>query len=139
MTPQPPRTRPPRIVVVDDEDFCLEVFKLFICDYFKHPTLLLFSSTSEAWEELSRTDPDLLILDMPMLEPDLLPLLAERKVTYPILATSGYYQEEDDVRQRADPSLNLAFIKKPFLPTQFNRELLALLGPSDNPNRTVWK
>ncbi len=132
------KPRPPRIVVVDDESFCLGMFSLLIRGWFKDVTLLEFSNSSDAWQELSRTDPDLLILDMPLTGLEMLPLLSERKVKYPILATSGLYQESD-VRQQADPKLNVSFLMKPFSAEQFYRCLLTHLGPSDNPERKIEK
>jgi Response regulator containing a CheY-like receiver domain and an HTH DNA-binding domain len=130
--PQPYRTRPPRIVVVDDESGPLEMFALLIRDWFKDVTLLEFSNSSDAWQELSRTDPDLLILDMPLTGVDMLPLLAERKVKYPIFVTSGIYGEKE-MQQHAGPNLKVSCLFKPFTIEQFNRCLLTHVGPSDNP------
>jgi DNA-binding NtrC family response regulator len=137
-TDQPRRTRPPRIVVVDDDEGPRDAFELLIRRWFKDVSLLLFSNSSEAWQELLRTDPDLLILDMPLAEPELLPLLAERKVKYPILATSGFVQRKE-VRQRAGPNLNVTFLRKPFSVSEFYRQLLIHLGPGDNPERQILK
>ena len=132
------QTRPPRIVVVDNEDLCLEVFKPLIREWFKDVTLLLFSNSDEAWQDLEREDPDLLILDMVLSGPEMLPLLAEHKVKYPILLTSGSYTEER-MRQHADPNLSISVLSKPFSAEQVWRELLIHVGPSDNPERQIWK
>ncbi len=111
---EPPRESGPlRIVVVDDEPYCLEAFELIIRYWFKDVTLLLFSNSSEAWQELAREGPDLLILDMPLSGLEILPLLAEHKVKYPIVATSAFYSEKE-MRQHADPKLNVSFLWKPF-------------------------
>jgi len=126
----------PRIVVVEYESVILQVMETFIRDWFKDVTLLLFSNNSEAWQELSQADPDLLILQTPMDGPELLPLLAERKAKFPILVTSGYFREKE-LRQRAGPNLNISVLLKPFSPKQFFRELLVHVGPSDNPQRRV--
>jgi mannitol/fructose-specific phosphotransferase system IIA component (Ntr-type) len=128
----------PRIVVVDDESVVLHFIESFIRDWFKDVTLLLYSNSSEAWQELSLTAPDLLILNTPSGGPDLLPLLAERKVKFPILVTSGYFGEKE-VRQRIDPILNISVLLKPFLPEQLFQELLVHVGPSDNPQRRFSK
>ena len=136
-TAQPSKSCPRRIVVVDDENFCLEMFRLLIQDWFEEVTLLEFSNSGDAWRELSRTDPDFLILDMPLSGVEILPLLAERTVKYPILATSGLFGEKE-MQQQANPNLRVSCLVKPFSPEQFFRELLTYVGPSDNPQRKIW-
>ncbi len=126
----------PRIVVVEDESVIMQFMESFIRDWFKDVALLLFSNSSEAWQELSQADPDLLILQTPMEGQELLPLLAERKAKFPILVTSGYFGEKE-LRQRAGPNLNVSVLLKPFSPEQFYRELLVHVGPSDNPQRRI--
>lgn len=126
-TSQPPKTRPPRIVVVDDEPLCLESFELIIRYWFKDATLLLFLNSDEGWRELTREDPDLLILDMPLSGLEILPLLAEQKAKYPIVLTSAFYGEEE-MRQRGDPNLNISVLWKPFDVATFRNLVAASLN-----------
>jgi DNA-binding NtrC family response regulator len=128
-------TSSPRIVVVDDEDCLLEMVGVLIRDWRKDITLLAFRDGATAWQELVRADPDLLITDMVrpgMAGRDMLPLLAKKKVKYPILVHSGYVTETE-VRQWAGPDLKVTFLKKPWRAEEFRRQLLNHLGPSDNP------
>jgi DNA-binding NtrC family response regulator len=115
-------TRSPRIVVVDDEDGCLEMFKRLIRDRFKDVTLLLFSNSNEAWQELARTDPDLLITrdKMPNLTgEDIVRRLMDRKITYPIIVDGGWPPTEQWVRELANRGLNVSFLLSPFAVEKF--------------------
>ena len=95
----PPRSqRPLRIVSVDDEEVRLELVEMTISGCFKGVTVQSFQDAEEAWQELSRTDPDLLITDdiMGNLNGDeIVGRLADRKVTYPIIVINGYGPERD--------------------------------------------
>ncbi len=119
----------PRIVVVDDEPVILEIIENLIRSWFEDAAVLLFQDGQAAWGELLRTDPDLLITDLKRSgEMDgwrMIPLLAERKVKYPIVLVSGYTKGKDlrslipsdsvqDLLQRVRPSLKVSFLAKPF-------------------------
>ena len=97
--PKPPgAARPLRIVSVDDEGFRLEIVARTIASYFKGVTLVSFHDAEEAWQELLRSDPDLLITDdmMGKLNGDeLVGRLADRKVAYPIIVINAYGPERD--------------------------------------------
>jgi predicted ATP-grasp superfamily ATP-dependent carboligase len=56
----PRKSRPLRIVQVNDETCVNEVFDIFIRDRFQDATVLSFGNPVAALEELSQTDPDLL-------------------------------------------------------------------------------
>jgi DNA-binding NtrC family response regulator len=119
--------RKPRIIAVDDEkDWLLDTFiEPLIRKWFKEVTFLSFSEGEKAWQELLCEDPDFLITDMVrrgMSGYEMLPLLAERKVKYPILVMSGYV-EEKLVRHHAGQDLNILFLKKPFTSEQLHSEL----------------
>jgi CheY-like chemotaxis protein len=58
------KTRPVRIVVVDDEEFNLDLVETLVRGWNKEVTLLKFRNRDEAWQELLNGDPDLLITDM---------------------------------------------------------------------------
>lgn len=132
------KTRPPRIVIVDDADGTRGIYKLLLKNWFKEAILQEFENGDDAWKELSQIDPDLLITRMPTSGRFLLPLLAERMVKYPILVTSAFFSEEE-VRERADPNLKISFLPLPFTAQQFYQELLIHFGPSDNPQAQVLK
>lgn len=138
----------PRIVVVDDEDWMLNLIEACIHSWSEHVTLLMFQNRNDAWQELLRADPNLLITDMNndnvpgrtqsfgMSGWHMLPLLAERKVKYPILVVSGSFSMsgvESKARQCAGPDLNVSYLPKPFTMERFNLELSKLLGSVDNP------
>jgi DNA-binding NarL/FixJ family response regulator len=102
---QPRKAAPARIVLVDDEDCYTEVVEMAIHQRFKNVIVHTFHNRDEAWQALLRSDPDLLITDMnndnvpaQLRRPymgmsgwKMLPLLAERKVKYPILVVSGSF------------------------------------------------
>lgn len=120
----------PRIVLVDDEEWLREMFELAIRNCFKDAVVVSFADGEQAWQELSHTAPDLLITDMnrPGLNGwKMLPLLATKKVNFPILVASGY-ATENAVRQCAGSGLNFSFRRKPFSVGDFQQELLKHLA-----------
>jgi CheY-like chemotaxis protein len=133
--------RLPRIVHVDDEAWFGELAEEIIRSTFQEITLLRFQNSGLAYQELLKCEPDLLITDLNngylpgtgQVSPDgwqMLPLLAQRKVTYPILVVSGGFLMsgmESRARKLAGPDLNISFITKPFPIEFFKSELLRLL------------
>jgi FixJ family two-component response regulator len=119
---KPHRTRPPRIVMLDDEGTMLEFFASLVRALVKEATILTFTDAEKALRELMREAPDLFITDVYHPEPDgyeLLRLLAEKKVKYPMIVLSGHAQEKD-VQSCAGPNLNVTFLSKPFPAKAFN-------------------
>jgi len=136
--------RPPKIVVVDDEETALILYATIVRRCFKNVILRTFQNRDEAWQELLRADPDLLITDMNndnvpgrtqifgMSGWKMLLLLAERRVKYPILVISGSFSMEgieSKARQFAGPDLNVSFLTKPFASEVLTHELIKHLGP----------
>ena len=126
----------PRIVLVDDEDY----------------TLVKFLNCDEAWQELLREQPDLLITDMlstnvprrteyfGMSGEELLQRLAERRVGYPILVVSGSFSIsgwEAYAKQFARPHLNVSFLTKPYPMDLFQLAVRKCLGSGGNFRREV--
>lgn len=117
--PQPHRTRPPRIVVVCENAGPLESISLVIERYVKDAAIVTFDDSEKAWQELSQTDPDLLITDYLMSRlngKEILQRLLDRKAIYPIIVVSGF--ENTDlllwVRECASRGLNVTFLNLPF-------------------------
>ncbi|MEJ1973539.1 MAG: response regulator [Lacunisphaera sp.] len=142
------KTRPLRIVHVDDEDFMFNIVSKFVREKYQDVIIATFQNGDKAWEDLSREDPDLLITDLlntnipgrtqqiarsefGMSGYELLPLLAKKKVNYPILVLSGSLSKdgyEGRARGYAGPNLNISFLKKPCTSEQLLAELSRLLG-----------
>src|SRR2546422_6794494 len=136
------KKKPPRIVIVDDEEHALMIIATMVRTCFKDVILQTFQNRDEAWQELMRADPDLLITDMNndnvpgrtqyfgMSGWKMLPMLAERKVKYPILVVSGSFSisgVQIEARQYAGPHLNVTFLRKPFTPSSLQVALEAAL------------
>ena len=79
--------------------------------------ILEFGDALDAWQELSRTAPDLFITDISHIGiscKEMLTRLAERKVKYPIMVVSATLDlYEEDVRRGWGPGLNVSFLEKP--------------------------
>lgn len=104
-----------RIIILDDEPMLLELYELMIRGFCKEVTLLKFRDPTPALRELLREEPDLFITDMNhggLEGREMLPLLARKKVRFPILVTSGTTDEET-VKQCAGPELNVFYMWKP--------------------------
>ena len=147
------KARPLRIVHVDDENLLLEMVSKLVRAKFKDVVIDTFQNGDKAWEDLSRADPDLLITDLlnnnipgrtqrlarsqfGMSGYELLPLLAQRNVDYPILVLSGSLSRDGyqvNARTVAGPYLRISFLKKPFTPEQLLAMLVNLLGRSATP------
>jgi len=137
-------TRPFYIVHADDEARLLGMVGMVIRTKFKNVTVRRFQNGDEAWEELLRADPDLLITDLLNSNVpgrtqsfgrsgyELLSLLTKRKAKYPILVLSGSLTKEgyeSKVRQLAGSDLNISFLKKPFTTEQLYAELSKHIKP----------
>ena len=123
---------PVRIVHVDDEDFILKMVEVLIRTRFDNVAIQSFHDSNEAWQELSHTDPDILITDdkMPGLTgEDLVRRLGERKAQYPIIVTSGWPPTEGWVRRHGDMNLNISLLRCPFTSEQLYKQLYRHLPP----------
>lgn len=125
----------------------LELVEALVRDWCKDVMLLKFQNRDDAWQELLRTDPDLLITDVHngnvpgrteyfgISGFEMLTRLAKRKVKYPVLVVSGSFSvrgNEALAKKSAGPHLNVAYLTKPFAPELFFRALRNLIGPGDN-------
>ncbi len=110
------QSRPLRIVQVNDEPYVLEALGLMIRHCFPEATVLSFNSAIQALEELSQTNPDLVITDdaMPRMRgSELCQRLLDRKVTYPIIVDSPWAPTAQWVRELSDQGLNVFFLPVP--------------------------
>ena len=116
------KTRPLRIVSVDDDEYRLEMVETnMIPRCFKGATVQSFLDAEEAWQELSRTDPDLLITDddkiMGKLNGDeIVRRLADREVTYPIVVISALVGPETEqwVSDCVQRGVDVTLLRAPF-------------------------
>ena len=142
----------PRIVWVDDDAEFVQMVESVICNEF---TVLKFQNGEQAWRELQQQDPDILVTDI--LRPNdamdgwvMIPLLAEKKVTYPIVVVSAYREFSAEFEneifkadaakfrsflQQARRTLNIRALAKPFE----NEELLKLLNACLETGKTPRK
>ncbi len=133
----------PRIVLVDDEDFIHELVDAALREVLTNYSLVKFLNRDEAWEELLREPPNLLITDMlstnvpgrteqfGMSGGELLQRLAERRVTFPILVVSGSFSIsgwEAYAKRCARPHLNVSFLTKPYTMDLFRLAVRKCLG-----------
>ena len=128
--------RKPRIILVDDEKHMLQLFELYIREWFKEVDLVLFQNGDTAWEELNRQAPDLLITDWyhPGLDGgEMVRKLAQTQSRIPVLMISACDWEY--VREFADSGIKVVFLQKPFSSEQLWRALNELIGPCDFPVR----
>jgi DNA-binding response OmpR family regulator len=56
------RATPLKIILVDDEDWFLEIVEKAILDKVEGVTVQTFQDSNKAWQELLRTIPDILIV-----------------------------------------------------------------------------
>ncbi len=132
-----------RIVLIEDEPCVADLVQLLIRRQLSNVAVLQFEDRGTAWQALLRADPDLLVMDMNsagMTGWELLRLLAEREVKYPILVESGSFLMpgmESRARQCAGPKLNVTFLTKPYTADFFQQVLAGLLSPSSKFGRRL--
>lgn len=131
-----PRPKKLRIVLLDDEWHMLKLLEMYIREWFNEVELVQFRSGDPAWDELSRSEPDLFITDWrhPGLDGgELVRKLGEKKSKVPVLMISA--SDTDCVRELAESGVKVAYLQKPFGIRQFWQTLNELIGPCDNPPR----
>jgi DNA-binding response OmpR family regulator len=124
------------MVIIDDEDWLLEMMELAIRSEYKNIDLRTFQDSKKAWEELAQRDPDILITGANMGElsgEEIVRRLIEQKVVYPILVMSGWAPAEKWVKSFANKKSNIRFLQKPFKIERLHAEISNLLGRDDKP------
>jgi CheY-like chemotaxis protein len=99
----------PRIILVDDDSSCLDLLEDIIRKNFSDAIVLKFVEGEQAWLELLKTPPDFLITDLErpgkMNGWEMLPLLAERNIKFPIMLLTGSTKGEE-LNQKVTLALN---------------------------------
>jgi DNA-binding response OmpR family regulator len=122
------------MVIIDDEEWLLEMMELTIRNKYKNIDLRTFQDSKKAWQELAQRDPDLLITGANNGElsgEEIVRRLIEQKVAYPILVMSGWSPAEKWVKSFANKKPNISFLPKPFTTEQLHAEISKLLGRDD--------
>ena len=128
------RLQPPRIVLLDDERHMLQLYELYLRDWFHEPELVGFRNGDAAWLELEHAAADLLITDWrhPGLDAgDLVRKLAAARMKVPVLIISAC--DADCVRELGGLGFKVAFLQKPFGYKQLWKAVNELAGPCDFP------
>ncbi len=121
-------------MLLENEQALSQLFELCLQEWFEKIELVKFANGEEAWRELSRTQPDLLILDWAhpgMTGDEILKQLALNQARFPILLTSEFFEEH--LQLFSGYGLKLGFLPKPFGIREFWAALDQLVGPSDHP------
>ena len=117
---------PLSILHINDEEVLLQLVKAIIGAKFNNVTIQSFQDSNEAWQELSRADPYLLITDDIMPGPtgeDLVRWLVQRHVQYPIAVTSGWPPTEQWVRNYTETNPKITFLRCPFTADELCKQL----------------
>jgi DNA-binding response OmpR family regulator len=128
------------MVLIDDEEWLIEMMELAIRGEFKNVDLRAFQDSKKAWQELAQRDPDILITGANMGElsgEEIVRRLIEQKVAYPILVMSGWSPAEKWVKSFANKKPNISFLQKPFTTEQLHAEISKLLGRNDKPTLNI--
>lgn len=129
----------PRVIILDDEPQLLHLLELGVRDWFKDVEVFAFANGDEAWAEISRLDPNLLIMDWshPGLDGhELLEKLAAKRAGFMVLLTSDLFASE--LSGLSGKGLKVGYLPKPFGMQQLWRALNEYLGPSDFPERQAY-
>jgi len=126
---------PLRVLIADDEPAMWDLYTILLEHLFQGVAILTAGNGQDAWEQLQKRDPDLLIMDLNrpgMGGLETLRRLAEKGASYPVLVVSGCLPSlEKEARAAAGP-LRVAFLPKPCQREELTRELLDLCRPTDH-------
>lgn len=109
-----------RIIVVNDEEGPIQSIIIILQKWYnKDAEVLAFDDSEKAWQELLRTDPDLLITDdiMPALGGmEIVRRLTDTKAVYPVILTTAFERAEllMCVRDCASRGLNIKLLNAPW-------------------------
>ncbi|HZI30869.1 MAG TPA: response regulator, partial [Candidatus Binatia bacterium] len=90
----------PRIIVLQNSQVFSEILTRCIKDWFRNPDVVSFENGDDAWAELMRLEPDLLMTDRihaGMNGEELVWRLAAKEVRYPVLLLSADMPANDEL------------------------------------------
>ena len=133
--------RPARILLSDDEPCVRDAIMLVIEFFFTGYVITDCSTGDEAWSELSKSEPDLLITDFnhPGLSlEEMLRLLSRKGTRFPVAVLSMTLASFPDVQQRilSLPGLTITIVHKPFLPAELKTCIINCLTPASDHHPT---
>lgn len=131
-------TRPLRVVVLDDCRTLTGAFSTALKNWYDGIVAVECHTGDEAWEELSRTDPDVLMTDVQQMGlpvTDMLQLLAAKGVTYPIFVITGSSGLEQHLLKAGGPNLKVSVKAKPLTLDEFQQVAETALGVPARPQR----
>ena len=118
-----------KVFLLEDEPVALQLYADLLAATSKRFQIHKFADGDDAWAELTKVDPDILIMDIihPGLDGwEMLKLLAAEKVTYPVLVVTGDSQAAEFYKS-CYPDLKLAVVGKPFRVQSFYKQLFDML------------
>lgn len=117
-TVDPRRSRPRRIVILDDCEGPRNAYVVILREFFAGTELVVLEDSNRAWHELVRKAPDLFITDITHVGiscREMLSRLSRLRVKFPILVISAVLELFDaDERRAWGPGLDVCFMAKPF-------------------------
>ncbi len=129
-----------RIILLEDEEIMWEIFEIWLRQWFADFELIKFKDGDEAWREVTRQEPDLLIMDWEhpgMHGREIFEQVVEKKLKFPLIVSSGYVKLEPGVTSFTTFGLKVGFLSKPFKKEQFWRQINDFVGPSDFPKNQL--
>jgi CheY-like chemotaxis protein len=121
--------RPARIHLLDDEPCLREAMELILQFYFRDFVVVRSADGDQAWREISRSAPDLLITDYRhpgMQVEEMMHRLYRRPVKFPILVASAQACAIPGLKERLQsfPGFTVEFLEKPFLAADLKAQVL---------------
>jgi phosphocarrier protein HPr len=128
----------PRIVILDDESYIIEIITLAICQEYPQAEIVPYANGDEAWNEVLQRDPDLFILDdcHPGIRgSQIVRQLADRKAKFPMILMTGLDEPAfEKFKRRFDGLvLKLKVLRKPFKVEELYTAIKDLLEPRVEP------
>jgi len=132
---KPTRMGALKIVVMDDERYVGMALRMMLQFDLPNAEIRTFTDVEAALEILEQEDPDLFTTDYahPKINGhELLRILADRKVKYPIIMLSAYAEvlkPQEWLKEFGNHPLNFSFLPKPFLLEELRQLMTKHLGP----------
>lgn len=115
------------VVMVDHQDCLLKILKSFICTKFTNVNVRIFLDAPNAFHDLLRRDPDVLITAgvLPQIQmKEVVRYLFEKKnVPYPIIVMAAHLPVEQWVKSLSNQGRRITYLKRPFHLEEFCAEV----------------